>query len=213
MIFFCTRSLFKARSRFTILHHPQKRWRRHDSTSGRIQFVESCLLPICVRGRDLQLPLPRRLRDTRWTVLLVNHRCSFMAPLDGSIVNIAVPSIASSMVLGLETLVWMNLSYLLVLTVLLIKLGDSRTLEVEEASTLLDSYYSRHASALVGVANRWNNLSSSSRFKESVRFVAANAPEIVTESFDIPRSWQSPRDQCDGMTMPGVMTGPVVGEF
>jgi MFS family permease len=46
-----------------------------------------------------------------------------MAPLDGSIVTIAIPSIASSIGMGLETVIWIPLAYLLLLTVLLINVG------------------------------------------------------------------------------------------
>ena len=41
-------------------------------------------------------------------VLLVTTIGSFMAPFDGSIVTIAIPSIASSMMIGLETVVWIS---------------------------------------------------------------------------------------------------------
>jgi len=46
-----------------------------------------------------------------------------MAPLDGSIVTIAIPSIASSIKIGLEAAVWIPLAYLLLLTVLLVNVG------------------------------------------------------------------------------------------
>jgi EmrB/QacA subfamily drug resistance transporter len=59
----------------------------------------------------------------KWIVLLITTVGAFMTPLDGSIVTVAIPSIASSIRIGLEAAVWIPLAYLLLLTVLLITVG------------------------------------------------------------------------------------------
>src|SRR3990170_6149790 len=76
-----------------------------------------------MRGMTLATQGPETGSGYKWTVLLVTTIGAFMAPLDGSIVTIAIPSIASSLMIGLETVVWISLAYLLVLTVLLINAG------------------------------------------------------------------------------------------
>ena len=59
----------------------------------------------------------------KWMVLLITTVGAFMSPFDGSVVTIAIPAIASSIRLGLEAAVWVQLAYLLMLTVLLINAG------------------------------------------------------------------------------------------
>src|SRR5512136_2023301 len=65
------------------------------------------------------------LSDTsyKWIVLLITTVGSFMTPLDGSIVSIALPSIASNLGINFTTIIWIPTTYLLFLSALLLIFG------------------------------------------------------------------------------------------
>jgi len=123
----------------------------------------------------------------KWMVLLVTTIGSFMAPFDGSIVTIAIPSIASSMMIGIETVVWISLAYLLVLTVSLINAGRLADLRGRNASTSPASSSSQLDRLYAGIRNRTSTRHFRALQGVGAAFIAANAPAIVTESF---QSWE-----------------------
>jgi len=136
---------------------------------------------------------------------------AFMAPFDGSIVTIAIPSIASSMTLGLETVVWIALSYLLVLTVLLINAGRLADLRGRKRSYMLGFVVFTAASALCGASASGFQLILFRALQGSgAALIASNSPAIVTESF---QSWE--RGKALGINAMavyiGLMAGPVIG--
>ena len=112
---------------------------------------------------------PRTTSGYKWTVLLVTTIGSFMAPLDGSIVTIAIPSIASSMMIGLETVVWISLAYLLVLTVLLINAGRLADLRGRKRIYITGFIIFTAGSALCGHPQQDFNSYFSGRCKASVQ--------------------------------------------
>ncbi len=64
-----------------------------------------------------------------WTTFATVALGTFMATLDGSIVNITLPTLASEFHARVTTIEWVSLSYLLTITVLLLpfgRLGDAR---------------------------------------------------------------------------------------
>jgi EmrB/QacA subfamily drug resistance transporter len=147
----------------------------------------------------------------KWTVLLVTTIGAFMAPFDGSIVAIAIPSIASSIKLGLEAAVWIPLAYLLFLTVLLINVGRLADLRGRKRFYTIGFIVFTVGSALCGFSVTDLQLV----FFRAVQgigaaFIAANSAAIVTDSF--PR-WE--RGKALGVnTMAvyiGLMAGPVIG--
>lgn len=134
-----------------------------------------------------------------------------MAPFDGSVVTIAIPSIASSMTLGLETVVWIALSYLLVLTVLLINAGRLADLRGRKRSYILGFVVFTAASALCGASASGFQLVLFRALQGSgAALIASNSPAIVTESF---QSWE--RGKALGINAMavyvGLMAGPVIG--
>ena len=134
-----------------------------------------------------------------------------MAPFDGSIVTIAIPSIASSMMIGLETVVWISLAYLLVLTVLLINAGRLADLRGRKRAYILGFVIFTTGSILCGASATGAQLVVFRALQGiGAAFIAANSPAIVTESF---QSWE--RGKALGINAMavylGLTTGPVIG--
>lgn len=61
--------------------------------------------------------------EHRWRLLALTSIGAFMAPLDGSIVAVALPRIATALGLGYGPSLWVQAAYLLTMAVLLIPLG------------------------------------------------------------------------------------------
>jgi len=136
-----------------------------------------------------------------------------MAPFDGSIVTIAIPSIASSMMIGLEAVVWIPLAYLLVLTVLLINVGRLADLKGRKRSYIFGFIVFTAGSILCSASTTGLQLV----FFRAVQgigaaFIASNSPAIVTEAF---QSWE--RGKALGINAMavyvGLVAGPVIGGF
>jgi len=147
----------------------------------------------------------------KWTVLLITTIGAFMAPLDGSIVTIAIPSIASSMTMSLEAIVWIPLAYLLVLTLLLINAGRLADLKGRRRSYILGFIVFTAGSALCGASTTGLQLIIFRAVQGiGAAFIASNSPAIVTESF---QSWE--RGKALGINAmavyAGLMSGPVIG--
>ena len=68
-------------------------------------------------------PEPGNLSRRRWLLLAATSVGAFMAPFDGSVVAIALPRIGPALHLTFVEALWVQLSYLLVLTVALIPAG------------------------------------------------------------------------------------------
>jgi EmrB/QacA subfamily drug resistance transporter len=144
-------------------------------------------------------------------VLVITTIGSFMGPFDGSIVTIAVPSIASSMMIGLETVVWISLAYLLVLTVLLINAGRLADLRGRKRIYILGFTIFTAGSVLCGASATGVQLVIFRALQGiGAAFIAANSPAIVTESF---QSWE--RGKALGINAmavyTGLTTGPIIG--
>lgn len=134
-----------------------------------------------------------------------------MTPLDGSIVTVAIPSIASSIKIGLEAAVWIPLAYLLLLTVLLINVGRLADLKGRKRFYTVGFIIFTVGSALCGASVTDLQLVVFRAMQGiGAAFVAANSAAIVTDSF--PR-WE--RGKALGInTMAvymGLMAGPVIG--
>jgi EmrB/QacA subfamily drug resistance transporter len=134
-----------------------------------------------------------------------------MAPLDGSIVAIAVPSIASSMQIGLEMVVWIQLTYLLLLTVLLINVGRLADLKGRKRAYTLGFVIFTAGSFLCGVSTTGPQLVAFRALQGTgASFMAATAPAIVTASF--PSKERGKALGINAMAVyAGLMTGPVIG--
>jgi EmrB/QacA subfamily drug resistance transporter len=164
-----------------------------------------------MRNMTLVTQSPETDSGYKWMVLLVTTIGSFMAPFDGSIVTIAIPSIASSMMIGLETVVWISLAYLLVLTVLLINAGRLADLRGRKRTYIVGFIIFTIGSILCGASATGSQLVVFRALQGiGAAFIAANSPAIVTESF---QSWE--RGKALGINAMavyvGLTTGPVIG--
>jgi EmrB/QacA subfamily drug resistance transporter len=164
-----------------------------------------------MRNMTVATQRPEAESGYKWMVLLVTTIGSFMAPFDGSIVIIAIPAIASSMMIGLETVVWISIAYLLVLTVLLINAGRLADLRGRKRTYILGFIIFTAGSILSGVSATGSQLVIFRALQGiGAAFVAANSPAIVTESFE---SWE--RGKALGINAMavyvGLTSGPVIG--
>jgi EmrB/QacA subfamily drug resistance transporter len=147
----------------------------------------------------------------KWIVLLITTIGAFMAPFDGSVVTIAIPSIASSIKLGLEAAVWLPLAYLLLLTVLLINAGRLADLKGRKRFYILGFIVFTAGSVLCGVSNTDLQLVLFRAVQGiGAAFIAANSPAIVTDTF--PRQERGKALGVNTMAVyTGLMVGPALG--
>ncbi|MFT3951264.1 MAG: MFS transporter [Oscillospiraceae bacterium] len=76
----------------------------------------------------LNLIRENRKKHNKWLILVITSVSTFMATLDGSIVNIALPGMAQSLGTDIRSIQWVITSYLLTISLLLLmwgKLADS----------------------------------------------------------------------------------------
>jgi EmrB/QacA subfamily drug resistance transporter len=144
-------------------------------------------------------------------VLLITTIGAFMTPLDGSIVIIALPAIASSINLGLESAVWIPLSYLLFLTVLLITVGRLADLKGRRNLYALGFVIFTGGSVLCGLSATDLQLISFRALQGvGAAFVLANSAAIVTDTF--PRRERGKALGINTMAVYiGLTSGPIIG--
>ena len=136
---------------------------------------------------------------------------AFMTPLDGSIVIIAIPSIASSINLELESVVWIPLAYLLFLTVLLVTVGRLADLKGRRNLYALGFVIFTTGSVLCGLSATDLQLIAFRAMQGiGAAFILANSAAIVTDTFP-----EHERGKALGInTMAvyiGLTSGPVIG--
>ena len=144
-------------------------------------------------------------------VLLVTTIGAFMSPFDGSVVTIAIPAIATSIKLGLETAVWIQLAYLLLLTVLLINAGRLADLNGRKRLYTLGFIVFTVGSVLCALSVTDLQLLFFRALQGSgAAFIAANSPAIVTDTF--PREERGRALGINTMAVYiGLVLGPVLG--
>lgn len=65
----------------------------------------------------------KNIAPSKWTVFTISALGVFMSTLDGSIVNIALPFIMQDFGVGLETVEWVSMIYLLSVSSFLLGFG------------------------------------------------------------------------------------------
>jgi EmrB/QacA subfamily drug resistance transporter len=149
----------------------------------------------------------------KWIVLLITTVGAFMTPLDGSIVAIALPSIAIDLSADYSTIIWVPTGYLLALTVLLIPFGRLSDLRGRKRMFILGFLIFTVASVLCSFSLSGLQLNLS-RLVQGVgaALIAANGPAIVTDAFP-----PTERGKALGInTMAiyiGLTVGPTLGGF
>jgi EmrB/QacA subfamily drug resistance transporter len=149
----------------------------------------------------------------KWRAMLVVSIGIFMATLDGSIVNLALPELTDHFNTDLAAIEWVILSYLLTITILLLTLGR------------LSDMYGRKPMFLAGLltftlGSGLCSLSASAGQLIAFRVVQglgaamlmANSPAIITDVF--PHTERGKALGLIGTVVSiGSMTGPVLGGF
>ncbi|MGP8068960.1 MAG: MFS transporter [Candidatus Bathyarchaeia archaeon] len=132
---------------------------------------------------------------------------AFMSPFDGSVVTIAIPAIASSIKLGLEAAVWIQLAYLLTLTVLLINAGRLADLHGRKRFYTVGFIVFTVGSILCALSMTDLQLVLFRALQGlGAAFISANSAAIVTHTF--PRE---ERGKALGINTMAVYTGLTVG--
>jgi len=130
-----------------------------------------------------------------------------MSPFDGSVVTIAIPAIASSIKLGLEAAVWIQLAYLLLLTVLLVSAGRLADLHGRKRFYTLGFIIFTVGSVLCALSMSDLQLVFFRALQGlGAAFISANSPAIVTDTFS-----REERGKALGINTLAVYTGLTVG--
>ena len=134
-----------------------------------------------------------------------------MTPLDGSIVTVAIPSIASSIRIGLEAAVWIPLAYLLLLTVLLINVGRIADFKGRKRFYALGFVIFTTGSVLCAISITDLQLVICRALQGvGAALIAANSAAIVTDVFQ-----RTERGKALGINTMAVYTGltagPIIG--
>ena len=153
------------------------------------------------------------LSERRWQVLAATATGAFIAPFDGSVVAVALPRIGPALHLSFVDGLWVQLSYLLVLTVALIpagRLADSwGGLRLYRAGLIVFAV----ASALSGAATStaWLLVARSVQGLGAA-LLSATSTALVTEAFP-----SRERGKALGLNVTavyvGLAVGPVLGGF
>ena len=153
------------------------------------------------------------MAEYKWRVLLITTIGVFMSSLDGSIVNIAIPSISRDLGASFEVIQWIPMIYLLVMAVTLISFGRLSDLRGRKLFFLfgillftVSSFFSTFViSGVVLVIFRGIQGIGSS-------FIAANATSMITDIF--PREETGKALGINVATIYlGLVLGPVLGGF
>ncbi len=137
----------------------------------------------------------------------------FLATLDGSIVNIAVPTLETALNTQFAVVQWVVLAYLLTVTVLLLGVGRLADIIGKKSIYTVGFIVFTAGSVLCALAPTVGWLIGFRVFQAvGAAMVMALGPAIITEAFP---SWQ--RGQALGIigtaVSAGIVAGPVVGGF
>lgn len=148
-------------------------------------------------------------RNYRWYVLATVFVGTFMAPLDSSIVNIAIPSLGREFSVGITTIEWVVTAYLLTTSVLLLSAGRLGDMLGHKRIYISGFAIFTTASALCGLSGGIGQLI----FFRVLQAIGATCmlaagPAILTDTFPA-----SERGKALGMVAVSVALGLTVGPF
>jgi EmrB/QacA subfamily drug resistance transporter len=149
----------------------------------------------------------------KWKVLIITTIGVFMSSLDGSIVNIAIPSISRDLDTSFEVAQWIPIIYLLVMAVTLVSFGRISDLKGRKSFFILGIFLFTLSSFLTTFANS-GMIIVIFRAIQGIgsSFIAANAPSMITDIF--PRQETGKALGINVATIyAGLVVGPVLGGF
>ena len=143
----------------------------------------------------------------KWLVLLTTTVGAFMTPLDGSIVTIALPSIASNLHIDFATAIWIPAAYLLCLSVLLLSFGRLADIKGRRKPFIFGFALFTATSALCAISRTGSELIFFRAVQGlSAALIGSTSPAIVTDIFP-----SSERGRVLGVNTMAVYTGLSVG--
>ncbi|MFX1574592.1 MAG: MFS transporter [Promethearchaeota archaeon] len=151
--------------------------------------------------------------EYKWKVLVITTIGVFMSSLDGSIVNIAIPSISRDLGTSFEVAQWIPIIYLLVNAVTLISFGRLSDLKGRKLFFLLGIFLFTISSFLTVFASS-GIIVIIFRAIQGIgsAFISANAPSMITDIF--PRQETGKALGINVATIyTGLVIGPVLGGF
>lgn len=147
----------------------------------------------------------------RWLVFAVTAVGTFMATLDSSIVNVAMPTLASVMSASVDLAQWVVTAYLLAITSLLLPFGRLGDMLGRRRIYALGFFVFTIGSILCGIANEIYMLIAA-RVVQAIgaSMLMANGPAIITLTF--PAEGRGRALGINGTVVAlGSMTGPALG--
>ncbi|MFX1495656.1 MAG: MFS transporter [Promethearchaeota archaeon] len=149
----------------------------------------------------------------KWTVLGITTVGVFMASLDSSIVNIAIPSISSELGSSFEIIQWIRIVYLLVMAITLIGFGRLSDLKGRKNFFLLGVFLFTFSSFLSTLASS-GELLVIFRAIQGIgsSFISANAASMITDSFPPQETGKALGINVASIYL-GLVIGPVLGGF
>ena len=135
-------------------------------------------------GSPTKLGNQRNNSHYKWAVLLMTSIGAFMAPLDGSIVSVSLPSITTGLNMSYEMAVWVPTAYLAALTVLLLSIGRLSDMRGRKPFFITGFAIFTLASFLCSISSNGLQMIAF-RIIQGIgaAFVAATATAIVTDVF------------------------------
>jgi len=149
--------------------------------------------------------------DRKWWVLLAVGLGTFMAAMDGSVVNTILPVISRSFNTNIATIEWVVVVYLLVLSGLMLSFGRLGDLRGHRNVYVIGFTFFLVSSALCGLAPSISWLIGFRAFQAvGGAMLAANSPAILTKNFPSTQRGQALGMQAT-MTYLGLTVGPALG--
>lgn len=147
----------------------------------------------------------------QWSVLVAVGLCLFLGSLDGSIVNVALPTLMQDFGADFPTVQWVVLSYLLGLTVLMVSMGRLADLSGKKRVFSVGIVLFLLGSALCGLAPGIHWLIGF-RFLQSIgaAMMLALGTAILTEVWPAYKRGQA-IGMAAGFISLGIVVGPAIG--
>lgn len=152
-------------------------------------------------------------KNYKWLVLTITCVALFMAPLDATIVNVSLPSMASSLRLNYANLIWVPTAYLLTFTVLPLTMGRLSDMRGRKPVFIFGVLLFSLASFLCSTAINGAELVAFRALQGAgAGSIAAVCAAIVADVF--PRNERGKALGINAMTIYiGLTAGPSVGGF
>lgn len=153
----------------------------------------------------------KNIAPSKWTVFTISALGVFMSTLDGSIVNIALPFIMQDFGVGLETVEWVSMIYLLSVSSFLLGFGRLGDIKGRKKVFITGLATFTMASLMCGASLNVIHLIIS-RFMQSLgaAMIMATTPAMVVEAFPL-----NERGKAMGTTgavvAAGLTAGPALG--